>query len=305
MRSSEPFGRLITAMATPFAPDGSVDYARARQLARALVASGSEALLVSGTTGEAPTLTNEEKLGLFEATKEAVGDTAAIIAGTGTYNTAESVHMSREAARAGVDGILGTVPYYNKPPQAGLEAHFRAMAEAADLPLIVYNIPSRTSVNMAAETTVRLSHVPNIVGVKEASGDLAAIGQIIRESVPEFRVWSGDDAMTLPILALGGYGVVSVASHLVGRQLARMIDCAIEGAPEEAAQIHARLSPLFSALFPPASTSPIPLKYALRQVGFDCGGHRLPLVDIDEKSAALLDSVLAHTEIDLPKPSVT
>lgn len=297
---TRPFGRLITAMATPFSADGSVDYARAKQLARALVASGSEALLVSGTTGEAPTLSNEEKLHLFEATKEAVDNEAAIIAGTGTYNTAESVEVSREAARVGVDGILATVPYYNKPPQAGLEAHFRAIADAVELPIILYNIPGRTATNMAAETTLRLSQVTNIVGIKEASGNFEAIGQIIRESEPGFRVWSGDDAMTLPILALGGYGVVSVASHLVGRQMARMIDCAVEGAPEEAAQIHARLSPLFSALF--VTTSPIPLKYALAEVGFSCGGHRLPLVPIDERSAAIMDAALVRTEIDLPRP---
>lgn len=292
------FGRLITAMATPFTEDGTVDYSRARQLAAALLDSGTEALVVAGTTGEAPTLTHDEKLRLFAEVKEAVGDRAPVIAGTCTYSTAESIQLSREAAEVGVDGILGTVPYYNKPPQPGLEAHFRAIADAVDLPVLLYNVPSRTVTNMTPDTTVRLSHVPNIVGIKEASGNLEAIGQIIRESDAGFLVWSGNDADTLPILALGGYGVVSVASHLVGRQMARMMDCAVEGAPDEAARIHARLAPLFSALF--VTTSPIPLKYALSKCGFSCGGLRLPLVDIDSRSASVMDAALAGSDIDLP-----
>jgi len=295
----KPFGRLITAMATPFADDGSVDYPRARQLAEALIASGTESLVVAGTTGEAPTMTHDEKARLFAEVKEAVGDRAAIIAGTCGYDTAESIRFSKEAEHIGVDGVLGTVPWYNKPPQAGLERHFTAIAEAINIPVLLYNIPSRTATNMAAETTVRLSHVPNICGVKEASGNFEAISTIIRESEPGFRVWSGDDGVTLPILALGGYGVVSVASHLVGRQLARMIECAVEGVPEEAAHIHAALGPLFSALF--ATTSPIPLKYALARCGFPCGGLRLPLVEIDPRSAAIMDEALARTQIDLPQ----
>lgn len=301
--STVPFGRLLTAMATPFTPDGAVDYARAQQLARALIASGTEGLLVTGTTGESPTLSNDEKIRLWEATKEAVGSDAPIIAGSGNYNTAESIELSREAARVGADAILATVPYYNKPPQSGLAAHFTAIAMAVDLPVIVYNIPGRTSVNMTAETSIKLSRVPNIVGVKEASGNLDQIGQIIRDTDDDFFVWSGDDAITLPIMALGGYGVVSVASHLVGRQIARMIDCAVEGVPGEAAEIHHRLVPLFAALFPPTSTSPIPLKYALKKVGFDCGPLRLPLDEIDATSAKLVDHVLANQQIDLPAPS--
>lgn len=295
-----PFGRLITAMATPFAEDGSVDYPRARQLAQALVASGTEALVVAGTTGEAPTMTHEEKIRLFEEVKAAVGDRTPIIAGTCTYNTAESISASQDAIHAGADGILGTVPYYNKPPQAGLEAHFRAIAEAVDAPIVLYNIPSRTATNMAPETTIRLSDIPNIVGIKEASGNFEAIGTIIRSSRAGFLVWSGDDVVTLPILALGGYGVVSVASHLVGRQMARMIECAVEGVPEEAARIHARLAPFFTALF--VTTSPAPLKYALARAGFPCGGLRLPLVEIDPRSAAAMDEALSGLEVDLPPP---
>jgi 4-hydroxy-tetrahydrodipicolinate synthase len=298
------FGRLLTAMATPFAEDGSVDYDRARELADALIATGTEGIVVAGTTGESPTLSHEEKLRLFAEVKDVVGNRATIIAGTCTYDTRESIHLSVEALRRGVDGILGTVPYYSKPPQQGLEAHFRAIADAIDgTPLILYNIPGRTAVNMTPETTVRLSEVPNIVGVKEASGNFEAIGTIIRDSRPEFLVWSGDDAVTLPILAIGGYGVVSVASHLVGRQLARMIAYAIDGALEEAARIHMQVAPLVAALF--VTTSPIPLKYALARCGFPCGGLRLPLVEIDPRSAEAMDAALARTQIDLPALATT
>ena len=295
------FGRLITAMATPFAEDGSVDYPRARQLADALIASGTESLVVAGSTGEAATMTRDEKSRLFAEVKDAVGGRAAIIAGTCSNDTAESVSFSREAEGIGVDAILGTVPWYNKPPQAGIERHFQTIADAVSIPIILYNVPSRTATNMTADTAVKLSHVPNIIGVKEASGDLGSIGTIIRETDDDFRVWSGDDAVTLPILALGGYGVVSVASHLVGRQIARMIECAIEGVPEEAARIHAALTPIFSALF--VTTSPIPLKYGLARSGFPCGSLRLPLIDIDPKSAAVMDEALARTQIDLPAPT--
>jgi 4-hydroxy-tetrahydrodipicolinate synthase len=294
-------GRLITAMVTPFNADGAVDYARARQLAEALVASGTESLVVCGTTGEAPTLTDDEKLRLFGEVREAVGKRAAIIAGTCSNNTAESVRLSREAEALGVDGILGTVPWYNKPPQHGLEAHFRAIAEAVTLPVMLYNVPSRTATNLLPDTTIRLSEVPNIVGIKEACGNLEAIGRIIASASERFRVWSGNDPDTLPILALGGFGVVSVASHLVGRQLSGMIDAAVNGRAPEAAGLHARLSPFFTALF--VTTNPIPLKYALAKVGFPCGGHRLPLIDIDTTSARVMDCVLESLTIDLPCPS--
>lgn len=298
------FGRLLTAMATPFTEDGSVDYARARQLADALISTGSDGLVVAGTTGESPTLTSEEKLRLFAEIKDAVGERAAVIAGTCNYNTLESIHLSQEAVRRGVDGILGTVPYYNKPPQQGLEAHFRAIADAiGETPLILYNVPSRTATNLAPETAIRLSEVPNIIGIKEASGNLEAIGKIIRESRPGFLLWSGDDAVTLPILALGGYGVISVASHLVGRQLSHMINCAVNGDLVEARRIHMRLAPLFAALF--VTTSPIPLKYALERCGFPCGGLRLPLVRIDPASAAVMDRVLAEVTVDLPALAAT
>jgi len=295
------FGRLITAMATPFTSDGSVDYPRARELARALIDSGTESLVVAGSTGEAATMTRDEKARLFDEVKQEVGDRVAIIAGTCSNDTAESVSFSRQAQEIGVHAILGTVPWYNKPPQAGIERHFQVIADAVDIPVILYNVPSRTATNMTADTAIKLSQVPNIIGIKEASGNLEAIGAIIRETDSDFRVWSGDDAVTLPILSLGGYGVVSVASHLVGRQIARMIECAIEGVPEEAARIHASLNAIFSALF--VTTSPIPLKYGLRRCGFDCGPLRLPLIEIDAKSAEVMDAALARTQIDLPTPA--
>jgi 4-hydroxy-tetrahydrodipicolinate synthase len=296
------FGRVLTAMVTPFDGEGKVDYDRAKQLAAALIESGTEGLVLAGTTGESPTLTTEEKLRLFAEVRSEIGSRATIVAGTCNYNTAESIELSREAQREGVDGILGTVPYYNKPPQDGLYAHFRAIAEAVPLPMIVYNVPSRTVTNMLPETTVRLSEIDNIVGVKEACGNFDAVAQIIEESRPGFRVWSGDDIATLPILALGGYGIVSVASHLVGAQIQEMIAHHLEGRPSEAAALHRRLRPFFNALF--VTTNPIPLKYALNRVGFSVGRPRLPLVEPDAKSAAVVDAELARTKIDLKVPAL-
>jgi 4-hydroxy-tetrahydrodipicolinate synthase len=294
------FGRLLTAMVTPFDPQsGAVDLDQARRLATALFDSGTEGLVMCGTTGEAPTLSNQEKLALFEATVEvahARGRT--IIAGTTTYNTAESVELSREAAHLGVDGILGTVPYYNNPPQEGLFQHFRAIARAVDVPLLLYNIPSRSPRNMEAATTLRLAReVSNIVGVKEASANFKQIGEIIRDAPEGFRVWSGNDADILTIMALGGYGVVSVAAHLVGDQIAELMKAFGGGETARAAEIHHRLMPLVDALF--VTSSPIPLKYALNRVGMAVGQTRLPLVAIDPKSQAIMDAALANTKIDL------
>lgn len=291
-------GRVVTAMATPFDEAGAVDYSRVRQLASALVASGTDALVVTGTTGESPTLTTDEKLALYTEVRAAVGPDVALIAGTTNYNTAESIELSREAAELGMDAILGTVPYYNKPPQEGLYQHFKAIADAVSLPIMLYNVPTRTVTNMSLETTIRLSEIDNIIGIKEASGNLDAIARIIVGSRPGFRVWSGDDPMTLPILSIGGYGVVSVASHLVGNQINEMIRLFVAGEVAEAAAIHRSLLPLVNALF--ITTSPIPLKYALGRVGFPIGNCRLPLVEIDQKSAAAVDAELRKVHVDLP-----
>jgi 4-hydroxy-tetrahydrodipicolinate synthase len=291
-------GRLLTAMVTPFDEAGRVDYARARQLAQALIDSGSRGLVIAGTTGESPTLSTEEKLRLFGEVREAVGERAAVIAGTCNYNTAESIELSEEAARIGVTGLLGTVPYYNKPPQEGLYQHFKAIAEAVPLPLVLYNVPSRTVTNLLPETAVRLSEIDNIVGIKEASGNLAAIARIVEAAGPDFRVWSGNDEDTLPMLAVGCYGVVSVTAHLVGRQLETMIERFLAGDVATAAAIHRRLMPVTAACF--VTTNPIPLKYALGRVGFPVGSPRLPLVPLDAKGAAFVDEVLAQATIDLP-----
>ncbi|MGI8913472.1 MAG: 4-hydroxy-tetrahydrodipicolinate synthase [Chloroflexota bacterium] len=298
------FGRLVTAMATPFSEAGQVDYAQSVHLARGLVASGSDSLVVSGTTGESPTLSNDEKVRLFSEIKAAIGTTGKVIAGTGNYNTAESIELTRRAEEVGVDGVLLTVPYYNKPPQEGLFQHFKAIAAATSLPCMLYNVPSRTVLNMTAETVVRLSAVENIVGVKEASGNLEQVGEIISRAPRGFLVYSGNDQDTLPILAIGGHGVVSVASHLVGERIAEMIRLAVGGEPEEAGAIHRELIPLVRALF--QTTSPIPLKAALNALGFAVGKPRLPLIELDAKSVENLKALLGRMHLDrylVPEPA--
>jgi 4-hydroxy-tetrahydrodipicolinate synthase len=291
-------GRLITAMVTPMDDRGEVDYKQARKLARALLASGSDGLVVVGTTGESPTLRHEEEKKLFAEVKDAVGDDGAVIAGTGSNNTAEALEFTHDAEKIGVDACLLVVPYYNKPTQEGLYRHFRTIAESTTLPCIPYNVPSRTVTNLAPETAVRLSQVPNIIGIKEASGNMEQITRIIKEARPGFLVWSGNDSDTLPMLSLGGYGVISVASHLVGKQIHEMIDSFVKGKTKKAAEIHARLLPLVNALF--IVSNPIPVKYAVNQVGFRVGRPRLPLCEPDEKTAKAIMDVVRQYKIDLP-----
>ncbi|MFC1969260.1 4-hydroxy-tetrahydrodipicolinate synthase [Chloroflexota bacterium] len=293
-------GRLITAMVTPFDEKGEVDYEQAKKLALALLESGSEGLVVVGTTGESPTLVREEEYRLFAEVKSAVGDRGAIIAGTGSNSTAEAVIATREAERIGVDACLLVVPYYNKPTQEGLYQHFRTIAQSTSLPCILYNVPARTVTNLAANTVIRLSQIDNIIGVKEASGNLEQISEIISNTNDDFLVWSGNDSDTLPMLALGAYGVISIASHLVGNQLKKMMDSFISGKVEEAAAIHRHLLPLVNALF--ILANPIPLKYALNHIGFPVGKTRLPLTEPDEKSAASIKDVIKAYDIDLPLP---
>lgn len=298
------FGRVLTAMVTPFTEDGSgVDFDQARCLAEALVSAGSDGLVIAGTTGEAPTLSHDEKLRLFEVAVEvAHAQGAHVIAGTTNNNTAESIALSREARRLGVHGILGTVPSYNNPPQEGLYQHFKTIAAAVDLPVVLYNVPTRTARNMDAETTLRLARdVSNIVGIKEASGNLKQIGEILRGAPDRFLLWSGNDADLLPVLSLGGYGIVSVASHLVGVQLRALVRSYLEGDHPAAAELHHRLMPLVDALF--ITSSPIPLKYALNRIGMRVGPTRLPLVPIDARSKAAVDAALTTVEVDLPLPA--
>ena len=294
-------GRLITAMVTPFDEQGEVDYDQAKSLAKALVASGSNGVIVSGTTGESPTLSTEEKLRLYSEIKSTLGESGAVIAGTGNYNTAESIELSQEAEKEGVDGLLLVVPYYNKPPQEGLYQHFKAIAGSVHLPCIIYNVTSRTSLNMTDETTIRLSHIDNIVGVKEAGSDMDQITRIIDGANHDFRVWSGNDNETFQIMATGGYGVVSVLSHVVGSQIKQMMGYLLEGDVEKAAAEHRRLLPLFKVAF--IVSNPIPIKYMLNQVGFNVGNPRLPLVPPDDKSAKQIRDTLARYDIDLPVPA--
>ncbi len=275
------FGRVITAMITPFGADGSVSYTEAERLASHLVAQGSDGLVVCGTTGESPTLTWEEEHELFRVVKQTVGDRAAVIAGTGSNCTREAIAATEKAAALGLDGSLQVVPYYNKPPQEGLYEHFRAIAAACpSLPLMLYNIPGRTGQSLAPETVAKLAEVPGIAAIKAASGSVEEVSQL-RQLVPDdFDIYSGDDTLTLPMLAVGAQGVVSVASHLVGPQLQQMIQAFEAGRVQEARTIHQQLYPLFKALF--VTTNPIPVKAALALQGWQVGSLRLPLVPAND-----------------------
>ena len=300
---AEQVGRLLTAMVTPFDSDGKVEYPQARRLAQALVASGSDGVVVAGTTGESPSLTREEQVRLFAEIKDALAGQGDVVAGTGSNSTAEAIEYTQDAQKIGADAVLSVVPYYNKPPQEGLYQHFKAIAESTDLPVILYNVPSRTSTNMTAETTIRLSRIPNIVGVKEAGGDLNQAAHIINNARPGFLVWSGNDDQTYPIMALGGYGIISVASHIVGKQIKAMMGMTLEGDLERAAAEHRRLLPIFQGLFVVAN--PIPVKYAVNKAGFPVGAPRLPLVPPDTETAAQIDAMLKAYQVDLPIPTAT
>jgi 4-hydroxy-tetrahydrodipicolinate synthase len=291
-------GRMLTAMVTPFNDKGEVDYDQAKKLALALMDSGSEGLVVVGTTGESPTLVREEEYELFRVIKEAIGDRGVVVAGTGSNSTAEAVSATKGAEKIGVDGCLLVVPYYNNPTQEGLYRHFKTIADSTSLPCILYNVPSRTVRSLTVDTIVRLSEIENIIGVKEASGDMQQVSHTIDRTGDGFYVWSGNDSDTLNILALGGYGVISVASHLVGKQISEMIYAFLDGETGKAAEIHRHLLPLVNALF--IIANPIPVKYAVNQVGFRVGGTRLPLCEPDEKTAAQIMDVVKKYKIDLP-----
>jgi 4-hydroxy-tetrahydrodipicolinate synthase len=289
--SATSFGRVITAMVTPFDREGNVNYPVAEKLADYLVSHGSDGLVVCGTTGESPTLSWKEEYELFRAVKNAVGNRAKVIAGTGSNCTAEAIDATREAAKLGLDGTLQVVPYYNKPPQSGLYEHFKAIAEAnPDMPMMLYNIPGRTGQNMTPETIIQLSEIPNIVAVKEASGNLEAACKIKVHTREDFAIYSGDDFLTLPLLTCGAVGVVSVASHLVGEQIQGMIRSFIEGKTSEAIAINLRLFPLFKGLF--VATNPIPVKAALNLKGWDVGGLRLPLCSLSPELQEDLEKII-------------
>ncbi len=269
-------GRLLTAMITPFHEDGSVNYEAAQQLARQLVEDGSDGLVVAGSTGEAATLSDDEKIRLVELVKQAIPGRS-VVAGTGGNDTRHSVELSERAMKAGADALLGVVPYYNKPPQEGMYEHFKAMSQVG--PLIMYNIVGRTAVNMTAETTLRCAGEPGIIGVKEASGNLDQMGFVCAGKPAGFKVWSGDDSFTLPLMAVGGYGVICVVSHLAGRAMKRLIEAHLAGDNDAAREIHLGLLPVIRTLMSTAS-NPVPLKSAMNALGFPAGPLRLPLTPL-------------------------
>jgi len=279
-RPDAPFGPVLTAVITPFGEDGSVDYGTFWRLTRHLSEHGSEGIVVGGTTGEAPTLSKVEKIALFKAAVDAVGDRMNVVAGTGTYDTRESIELTERAAESGCHAIMAVTPYYSRPPQQGLVEHFGAIAGAADLPLMVYNIPSRTATRIEIETLQELAEHPNIVAVKDAVDDIEWTRSEI-EALPEgFAVYSGSDAMTLEIVRAGGVGVVSVVSHLAGDEVRSMVDAELEGDGDRANEIDARLQPLYEALF--VESNPIPLKAGLSELWRPVGEPRLPLVPASE-----------------------
>jgi 4-hydroxy-tetrahydrodipicolinate synthase len=287
------FGRVLTAMITPFTADGQVNYPVAEKLAVYLAENGSDTLVVCGTTGESPTLSWDEEYELFQVVQKAVAGKAKVMAGTGSNSTKEAISATQKAEKLGLDGSLQVVPYYNKPPQEGLYEHFRAIAEASSsLPIMLYNIPGRTGQNLLPETVARLAEIPNIVAIKEASGNLDQVSQIRRLTAPEFSIYAGDDSITLPLMTVGGRGVVSVASHLVGKQMQQMVQAFAAGQVQLATEIHLKLFPLFKALF--LTTNPIPVKAALQLQGWDVGSPRLPLVQPDDALKHQLQSVLSE-----------
>lgn len=277
------FGRVLTAMVTPFDSMGEIDYPATKNLIEHLITNGTDALVVAGTTGESPTLTKEEKIALFSFTVKEVNGRIPVIAGTGSNNTRESVALTAEAVNAGVDGVMLVTPYYNKPNQEGMYQHFKTIAETTTLPVMMYNVPGRTACNLEPDTVVRLaSEVDNIVSVKEASGNLDAMADIIERTDDEFTLYSGDDDLTLPILAIGGTGIVSVSSHVLGMEMQKMVQAHFDGRPSEAAAIHRNILPTCQAIF--SAPSPTPVKAVLNMSGIPVGDVRLPLVPLSEEA---------------------
>jgi 4-hydroxy-tetrahydrodipicolinate synthase len=281
-------GRLLTAMITPFKADGSVDYAAAEKLAAMLVADGSDGVVVAGTTGESPVLSDDEKIELIKAIKKAIPGKN-VVAGTGSNDTHHSVKLSERAMKAGADALLAVVPYYSKPPQEGMYQHFKAISEVG--PTIMYNIQGRTAVNMSVATTLRCADLPGIIGVKEASGDLDQIGLVCAGRPARFKVWSGDDSWTLPVLAVGGYGVICVVSHIAGRSMKRLIEAYSKADNDTARKIHLGLLPVIKTLMTTAA-NPVPIKSALNAMGFPAGPFRLPLVPLtDEQLKSVMGTI--------------
>jgi 4-hydroxy-tetrahydrodipicolinate synthase len=284
--------RLMTAMITPFDADLNVNYQKAAQLSEMLASNGSEGIVVCGTTGESPVLTHDEKLKLYATVKDAVGDKVQVWAGTGSNDTRSSVELTKEAQSVGVDGVMLVTPYYNKPTQEGLYQHFKTIAEATSLPVMLYNVPSRTSANLLPETVARLAKIDNIAAIKEASGSMDQVSLLKSLIGDSMLIYSGDDSLTLPLMSLGAVGVISVASHIAGKQIQEMITAFVNGNIAKATEIHLELFPLFKALF--VVTNPIPVKEALNMLGMDVGGFRLPLTGAGEQEKSVIRKMLSE-----------
>ncbi|MBP1760115.1 MAG: dihydrodipicolinate synthase, partial [Firmicutes bacterium] len=279
---------------TPMNEALEVDYQEAVRLAQYLIDNGSDGVVVCGTTGESPTVTDKEKIELFKAVKGALGSKATVIAGIGSYSTNSSISLARMAATTGVDGLMAVVPYYNKPSQEGMFQHFKAIAEATTLPLMLYNVPSRTSANLMPETVKRLSEIANIVALKEAAGSLDQVSELKRLLPAEFEVYSGDDSMTLPMLALGCSGIVSVAAHVIGNEMKAMIDAWFDGDTAEATKWHLELYPVFKGIF--VTSNPVPIKALMNMIGIKAGGVRLPLVKATAEEMKFLNDLMNNVK---------
>ncbi|MFY0758988.1 4-hydroxy-tetrahydrodipicolinate synthase [Metabacillus dongyingensis] len=284
------FGKISTAMVTPFDKNGNIDFAKTSQLVNFLIKNGSDSLVVAGTTGESPTLTSEEKIALFKHVVSEVNGRVPVIAGTGSNNTKASITLTKKAEAAGVDAVMLVAPYYNKPNQEGLYLHFKTIAEATELPVMIYNVPGRTAVSISPDTIVRLAELPNVVAVKEASGDLDAMSEIISKTPEDFALYSGDDGLTLPVLSIGGAGIVSVASHVIGNEMQEMITAFNAGENVRAGAIHRQLLPIMKQLF--KAPNPAPVKTALQLKGLDVGPVRLPLISLTETERNELTNVI-------------
>jgi 4-hydroxy-tetrahydrodipicolinate synthase len=293
-------GEVLTAIVTPFGRDGAVDFERFRELAQHLVESGSDGLVVAGTTGESPNLTDDERLELFRVAVDALGGRGTVVAGTGTYSTAHSVHLTREAHELGVDGFLVVTPYYNKPPPRGIVEHFRAIADVSDRPIIAYNIPGRVVINLEPETIVELAGIPTVRAVKQANDDLVQARRIVAET--DLDLYAGDDVLILPFLEIGGIGGVCVHTHVVGPRVKAMIRAFRDGDPETARQIDEELEPVYELL--QVQTNPVAIKAALNLLGHDVGGLRLPLVDADEGEVARIREYLERLGIPTPAAAI-
>lgn len=284
------FGEILTAMVTPFDGNGYINWLALDSLIEHLLINGSETLVVTGSTGEAATLSTAEKLQIYAHVVAKVGDRAKVIAGTGTNDTKQTIELTQRAQAIGVHGAMLVAPYYNKPPQNALYAHFKAVADACELPILIYNVPGRTACNILPATILRLAKIDNIFGVKEASGNLDQVSEIAALAPPDFVIYSGDDSLTLPILAVGGHGVVSVASHLIGRQLKQMVQAYKQGNVAKAQQLHAEVFPVCKAMF--VTSNPVPLKAALNMIGVAVGQPRLPLLPCSGQEEAAVRQTL-------------